>query len=282
MEIPVNLSEQPLWFSSRGGVPLYGVFHRAQTDDEAAAVVLFCHSLGLDHLVSWRMEVLAARAIAAHGYPAFSYHARGHGDSAGSFADVTFETLVTDALEAAEQARQLSGASRIVWIAIRFGALVASTAMRRRDDAAGLALWEPVHRGADHFRALMRRLLFFEVANGRRPALTVDGMIERLGREGEIPLAAEWLHERLYRSAIAADLTRNLDGWHGPTMLAQVQKRELLSTDNTALLESLERMGARVTPIAVVEQPTWENPAEPWWTSARLVEETKGWLDGVA
>jgi len=280
--LALDLSEQPLWFDSHGDVPLYGVFHRAHNRPRARTVALFCHSLGLDHLVTWRMEVLAARALAARGYPAFSYHARGHGDSAGSFADVTFQTLVEDALAASEQARRMAGASEIRWIATRFGALVATAALRRRTDTAGLALWEPVHRGVDHFHALMRRRLFFEVANRYRPSLTVDEMVSQLAREGELPLAAEWLHDRLYRSTLTADLARSMEDWRGPTMLAQVQKRQAWSNDNAALLAALRDAGAPVTAVAIVEQPTWENPAEPWWTSPRLGEETIGWLDGMA
>jgi len=39
---------------------------------------------------------------------------------------VTFEGLVEDALAAAEYARRVSGASEVVWVAVRFGALVAA------------------------------------------------------------------------------------------------------------------------------------------------------------
>ena len=281
-ELLRHLFELPHWFEAHDGLPLYAVFHPARSAGNSPSVVLFCHSLGLDHLVTWRMDVLAARAIAAGGRPAFSYHARGHGDSAGSFADLTFDSLVEDALDAAGRARELSGAARIVWVATRFGALVAAAAMRRRTDSAGLVLWEPVHRARDYFHGLMRRRLFFEVANGRRPALNVEQMIQRLGGGRELPLAAEWLHEPLYRTALDADLARALDGWNGPTLLAQVQKRESLSPDNAALLGALLRAGASAETVEIVEQPTWENPAEPWWTSPRLIAETNAWLGRMA
>ncbi|SRR5579875_1504519 len=274
--------EQPLWFEGPTRTPLYGVFYRAKDRVRRELVGIFCHSIGLDQLVTSRIEVLAARALAARGFSSFSYHARGHGDSAGNFADVTFDSLVEDALSAAEQARRLAEGSGIVWIGTRFGGLIAAAAMGQRQDTAGLALWEPVHRGADYFRALMRRRLFLEVANERRPNATVANMVERLARDGEIPLIAEWLHRPLYQSAMNVDLAENLKQWRGPTMLAQIQSRKTWSADNAALIESLRNAGALVAAVTIVDQPSWENPSEPWWTSPQLIEKTVEWFHGMA
>ena len=85
---PRTTAEVPFFFESADR-PLYGVFHPAAIDRAGAPVVVHCHSLGVEQLTYYRNDVLAARAAATLGFPVLRYHARGHGDSAGDFADVT-------------------------------------------------------------------------------------------------------------------------------------------------------------------------------------------------
>src|ERR1700723_2670478 len=161
-------SRQPLeeqgWFEARGffesdGRPLYGVTYRAERP--GAPLVLFCNSFSENHCEG-RAEAIAARIVAANGYSAFVYHPRAHGDSAGNLEDVTFEDLIDDAVSAATYARSRTGASRIVWVGIRFGALVAAHAIRRDADSAGLALWEPALSARDYLLKSMRHVIYHQ------------------------------------------------------------------------------------------------------------------------
>ena len=271
-------SDQRLFFCS-ANQRLYGAFHPAERPGNKPLVV-FCNSFGAGHFVTVRMEALAARMVARRGYPAFRYHPRGHGDSTGNFSDVTFEGLVEDALSAAEYARRVSGAAEVVWVAVRFGALVAAEAIRRRDYTAALALWEPVHRARDYFRSLLRRVLFHETANGRRPDVTVDELLLRLEREECVALPGSWLHHAIYRSAIDSDLAGSLESWRGPSFLAQIQRRPQLSSDNAALVASLERCGSKLAFASIADQPDWDG-IDSRWNSDALLGETAGWLDGL-
>lgn len=132
-------TEERRYFESDGR-PLYGVTYRAERP--SPTLVLFCNSFSENHCEG-RAEAIAARILAANGYSAFLYHPRAHGDSAGDSQDVTFEGLIDDAVNAATYARSRSGASQIVWVGIRFGALVAAHAIRRIADSTAFALWEP-------------------------------------------------------------------------------------------------------------------------------------------
>src|SRR5262249_38068900 len=146
-------------------------------------VVVHVHGLGVEQITLYRQEVLAARAVAARGIPVLRFHARGHGDSAGSSADVTLETLVEDAQAAADAARERTGRGRVAWLGVRMGAIVAALAggpRSGRTDAAGFALWEPVATPADFFRMQLRTLLFSQVAGGKKPDATVDQLLTRL------------------------------------------------------------------------------------------------------
>src|SRR6516225_2479097 len=97
--------ELPLFFASASGA-LYGVFYAPDVGGRQDRVLVFCHSLGIEHMVTQRMEVLGARAAAKAGFTAFRYNSRAHGDSAGDPKDITFTDLVDDACAAADQARE--------------------------------------------------------------------------------------------------------------------------------------------------------------------------------
>ena len=122
-------AETPLFFECAGR-PLYAVHYPARTARPGAPLLVVCHSLGVEQLTVYRSEVQAARAAAEAGVPAFHHHARGHGDSAGDFADVTFEGLVEDALGAAREGLERSPARGVAWLGVRFGALVAALEAR--------------------------------------------------------------------------------------------------------------------------------------------------------
>ena len=117
--------------------------------------------------------------------------------------DVTFEDLIDDAVNAATYARARSGASQIVWVGIRFGALVAAHAIRRIADSTALALWEPALSARDYLLKSMRHVIYYELSLGERPSLTVDQMSERLKREGKISLLGFDLYRKFFESADA-------------------------------------------------------------------------------
>lgn len=274
-------SETPLFFTSADR-PLYAVHHAPRVSRHDAPVLVHCHSLGVEQLTVYRAEVLLARAAAERGFPVFRWHARGHGDSAGDFADVTLERLTEDALAAAAEARRHSGATRVAWLGVRFGALAAARAALQTPGSAALALWEPVHRGLDYFRAHLRGWLFSEVAAGRRPGVTADELLERVLRDGSVDVHGYALHRAIVESARSEVLATRLDTWKAPTLVAQIQARPRLSPANEALASALRQRGAAVTTVAVAEEPGWQFIANPAWESAPLVRQTVEWLDALA
>jgi pimeloyl-ACP methyl ester carboxylesterase len=280
-EASVAPPEAPLFFTS-GDRPIYGVYHAPRSARLDAPALVHCHSLGVEQLTIYRAEVLLARAAAAAGFPVFRWHARGHGDSAGDFADVTLDGMAEDALAAATEARARSGASRIVWLGVRFGALVAARVALRAPGSAGLALWEPVHSGHDYIRAHLRGWLFSEVAAGRRPGVTADEQLERVLAEGKVDVHGYELHRAIVESARGEALARRLETWKGPTLIAQIQARPRLSPANEGLASALRQSGAAVTTMAVAEEPGWQFISNPAWESAALVRQTVEWLDALA
>jgi len=270
-------SETPRFFES-GGRPLYGVYYAPRATRPGAPVVVHSHSLGIEQLTNYRNEVKLARAAAARGIPTLRYHARGHGDSAGDFAEVTLSTMVEDAMAAADHARRVSGSERVVWLGVRFGAIVAAHAVRRRDDTAAVALWEPVGRAKDYFRSQLRTMLLSQVAAGRRPDETVDGLLAAVGRDGRVDVHGYYLHRSLLDSACEEDSSLALAAWTGPTLLVQIQARRSLTPAHEALARG---RGATLRTERITEEPGWHFVSNPPWQSQQLVDLTVEWLDGL-
>jgi pimeloyl-ACP methyl ester carboxylesterase len=275
------VAEIPEFFDSAER-PVYGVTYMPDSPREGAPVVVHCHSLGVEQLTSYRSEVITARATAARGIPTFRFHSRGHGDSGGDFAAVTLEGMVEDALAAADRARERTRAEGVVFLGVRFGAMVAARAAARRQDVAGIALWEPVKRGEDYFRGMLRTLLLSQLASGRRPDATVDTMMSTVEREGRLDVHGYYLHEAIVRSARAATLEESFVGFRAPVLLVQIQARPALTRAHLALAEGLAAAGASVTTDVVAEEPGWNFVSNPAWRSADLTRITTEWLDALA
>lgn len=266
------------------GTPVYAVFHAAAPGRPGAPVIVHVHGLGVEQLTLYRQEVLAARAAAARGFPVLRYHARGHGDSGGSSADVTLASLVADARAAADEARRRSGRERVIWLGVRLGALVAAEAggpRSGRGDAAAFLFWEPVASPPDFFRQQLRTLLYSRVAGGLKPDATVDQLLARLEAEGSLDVLGYTLRRSLVQSLADASLARALAGGRARVMLAQVEARARLAPSHARLVEALQADGAEVTTALVQEEPGYQLMSNPAWESDALTRVTVEWLDAL-
>jgi len=273
------------FFLTVAGIPVYAVFHAAVPGRERAPVVVHVHGLGVEQITLYRQEVLAARAAAARGFPVLRFHARGHGDSGGSSADVTLDSLVTDARAAADEARRLSGGSRIVRLGVRMGALVAGLAGgvgSGRDDADAFFFWEPIEKPADFFRQQLRTLLFSQVAGGQKPEATVDQLLARLESEGSLDILGYTLQRSLVQSLGTASLAPTLTGGRARVRLAQVQARAKLAPAHAQLVEALAAAGTDAQSALVQEEPGYQLMSNPAWQSDALLRVTLEWLDALA
>jgi pimeloyl-ACP methyl ester carboxylesterase len=273
--------ETPFFFES-GDRPCYAVLHAAAAARPDAPVVVHVHSLGVEQLSLYRQEVLTARAAAAAGFAVMRHHARGHGDSAGDFAAVTCESLVADARAAAAAARRRTGATRVVWLGVRFGAAIAALAAQGRDDTAGFILWEPVHRATTHFRDQLRFLLFSNIAGGIRPDATPEQLIARAREGGVVDVSGYQLHAPILASVETLTLAEALAPHAVPVAVAQIQQRAKLAPATAQLLEGLAARGRRTFSGLVHEEPGYQHISNPAWECPALTALTREWLDAMA
>lgn len=259
------------------------MFHAAAPGFSDAPVVVHVHGLGVEQITLYRQETLAARATAAMGYPAMRFHSRGCGDSAGDAMSVTLETLVEDARAAADEAKRRSGASRVIWLGVRFGAVVAALAAGGRTDTAGFVFWEPVAKAMDQFRGQLRGMLFSSVAGGKKPDSTVEQLFERIDREGGVDVHGYVLYRELVESCRAADLATALAaaGNH-PVWALQIQQRGRLAPAHTQLLEALAARGVKTGSACIAEEPGYQLMSNPSWQSDAVTRATLEAIRAVA
>jgi hypothetical protein len=159
---------------------------------------------------------------------------------------------------------------------------VAARAIARRNDAVALALWEPVHRGSDYFRGLLRAMLFSQVAAGLKPDRNVDQLLAEVEASGAVDVHGYYLHRAVVHSARDATLDDPLASWSGPTLLAQLQGRGRLSADSEALLARLRERGVAAQAFLHRQDIAWHYTQNPAWECPALVDATREWIDALA
>jgi dienelactone hydrolase len=137
----------------------FGWLHSSQASVASDVAVLLCPGLNRDALDAHYPLRLLADEFAAAGYATMRFDYPGTGDSC-DLADVDGEPAEywaawqQSVAAAADWLRSSTGARRLVFCGLRFGALLATLAAEQRDDAAGLILLAPVLRGRSYLRQL--------------------------------------------------------------------------------------------------------------------------------
>jgi hypothetical protein len=178
----------------------------------------------------------------------------------------------------------LSGSDKIVWIGLRFGALVAAAAAQRFSSSVGLGLWEPIHEGRDYFVELIRGLLFSATARGLKPPVgSTNEMLATLERDGSADVLGSEIHAKFYRGVRSVSLAQLLKTWNRQTFVAQVQPRVRFTPKSSTLIADLEARGVATRTLMIREEPGWQFPMwrQPW-VSEELLSHTGAWLDAVA
>jgi amino acid adenylation domain-containing protein len=134
---------------------LYGVLHH-QGDAEADMAALLCGAVGQEAVRSRFVLKQLARTLARQGVPTLSFDYFGCGDSLGESSEASATRWQEDIVDAAEELRQRTRATRVVALGVRLGALLLCRAASQIA-AARLVLWDPVRNGADHFAELRRQ-----------------------------------------------------------------------------------------------------------------------------
>ncbi|WP_298235080.1 hydrolase 2, exosortase A system-associated [uncultured Azohydromonas sp.] len=145
--------------------------HHRAAGGRPRARVLYLHPLAEEMNRSRRMAALQARALAGAGFEVLQIDLHGCGDSAGDFADASWQGWTADALQACEWLRAQPGAAPLWLWGLRAGALLAVEAAHALPVSCNLLLWQPPASGAAVLQQFLRLRLAEGLAQGQAGAL---------------------------------------------------------------------------------------------------------------
>jgi hypothetical protein len=257
------------------------VFEVTYLPAETRVGAVICCPVLVEHLTNYRHEVLLARSLAARGISVQRFHYRGTGHSGGEDAELSLDSMVEDALGAAERLQARTPIERLVFVGTRLGAVVAGLAARAHAGSP-LVFWEPVVDGARYLRELIRARLVRELKDARYAESGTGAWKEELDGRGWVDILGYALHARLHASVLGSRLDVIVNGRVAPVLLVQFSRQGTLRPDLSRLREGLSQTGSPVDVRYIREEPAWFFPGSPLRSATGLVKMTTDWFVGLA
>lgn len=109
--------------------------------------------------------------MAEAGFDVLQVDLLGCGDSAGDFADATWQAWQNDLVDAYHWLRQRSQAPLTLW-GLRAGCLLAAITAPKLPEQANFIFWQPIISGKQHWQQFMRLKMAAELASGQAKGVT--------------------------------------------------------------------------------------------------------------
>lgn len=237
------------------GSPLFTVLHAPSGSDRG---LLVCSPIYAEFLQNYGREVRLSRRLADAGVASARLHYRGSGDSGGHAADTTFESMVRDALDVADELRARAGIGHLDVLGTRIGGHVAAAVAARLDDAR-LIVWEPVPEVSRYFDEVLRARRMVGVVSSDDAGSDAASMIGQILDAGSLDVLGYDVHKAMYSSLLDLDIASLLD---------EVPPRDVLlvQTSRTGTIKGpvsrlADRLGAHGHRVTIESVP----PGEGWW-----------------
>lgn len=268
-------------FLDRPDGALFVVLHRPDGSPPRGCLTV-CGSLFAEQHTDYRREVRLARLLASAGVAVARFHYRGSGNSAA--ASPSLDAFARDALDVTQAACAATSASRVAFLGVGVGSLVATRALSAYPQAP-LVLWKPVLDGAGFFRDFFRaRLIAATRAGGALPGPTSE-LVAKLASDGYADVMGFRVAASLHDSVTAARLAETIE---------PLRRRILIQPFRGSRAGGVERLAdawraagshVDVQPVKLADDP-WFIPDEAAVTAAilateeRLMADTRDWLLG--
>lgn len=192
------------FFLPVNGGRLFCLLHRPDEKSAIKGAALYVHPFAEEMNKSRRMAALQAKAMASAGYVVLQVDLLGCGDSAGDFADVTWESWIENLVEAGSWLREQTGV-QVCWWGLRTGGLLASKAAARVGQPCRLLLWQPVILGKQYLQQFLRLKIAGELLEGGAKG-AMNRLKEQLAEGGSVEIAGYELTSSLARGLESAEL----------------------------------------------------------------------------
>lgn len=216
---------------------------------------VICHSFGLEHIHLGRQEVLAARALAAAGFPVLRFHGQGYGDSERGGEVIGLTSHLAEATDAVRLMRERLGVNQVGTVGGRFGGAVAALVADRMDLPA-MALWEPSVQGSRFMRDLLRRELLSKLAAGEDAggASEMQRLRQDLAARGWADIRGFRLSREAHDEVSQVDLIAQIERFSGAALVLALTRTGRVDPSLAKLAQHLESLGARTSLEPVQDQ----------------------------
>jgi hypothetical protein len=217
-----------------------------------------CPTIGFEHGNLRRMEAIVARRLSAAGFPVL----RIRPDTSPLHGEVALPLRITEVEEAVE----LLGGS-VGLIGVLFGGTVGALVAERLG-ATALALIEPVTRGRQYARELVRReavakLMGPEEGDGAGP-------MRQLSTTGHVYIRGLKLTHEAFEAISRVNLATDLHTFDGRSLLIGISPSGVPSPALRKLQEHLEGLGGDVT-VETIEDPLYAPLGDYYYRDAGLL-----------
>jgi pimeloyl-ACP methyl ester carboxylesterase len=250
---------------------------------------VICHSFGVEQSNLHPLEVAAARALGAAGYPVLRVHARGYGESLAPIEEVGLESHVADAAEACSLLVSATDVPAIGLLGARFGGAVAALAADRIG-ARAVIMWDPAVSGSAYLNSVVRAGLVIELAGLGRASGASTNPAEILATDGVLDVQGFPVTRRAFEEISLLSLASRLERFRGNALVVQVSRGGRTNPGLERLVGRLRELGGDVTFDVVTDPeasrfglprylPTGEGDKDDRQgpLSANLIERTMAW-----
>src|SRR5688572_15282250 len=240
--------------------------------DSRALAWAICPTIGPEQGNLRRLEALVARRLAGSGFEV----ARIRPDVHPLHGEISLPTRLAELEETVELLRG-RGAGSVGLLGTLFGGTVAAL-LAERIEIAALALVEPVVRGRQYARGLLRReAVATLMAEDEGDA---EGPKRELAATGRVSIRGLQLTQEAYDTIAAVDLTGELRTFAGSSLLLGISPSGETPPGLGKLRDRLAELGGDVT-VAGIADPLYAPLGEYYYRDAGLLRlDTRLELDG--
>jgi pimeloyl-ACP methyl ester carboxylesterase len=231
---------------------MYVVLHRSTKP--SGTTLVFCPPFDDEMIDTYARFARWSKQLATRGISVLRYHPLGTGESDGTRADITLDSLVRDAATAQGLARQQIKDRRVGYFGLRFGATVSILAAAVHP-ADFLVLWCPVTNLRSYFRELLRSQITASALQGAHRR-TTQQMMADLEAGKSVDVVGYELFPDLYRQMTGMQALPDTPPARKVLWLA----RPIDEAVARPIVERWKARGSQVDLQVIPETVFWENP----------------------
>ena len=224
---------------------------------------VICPSIGPEHGNLRRLEALLARTLAAGGFTTM----RIRPDADPVHVEIDAGRRVAELDAAVELLRAESGVETVGLAGALFGATLAALAAERHG-AAALALVQPVTRGRQYARELLRREAVAQLM--AEEGAVPEGATHELETTGHVSIRGLELSREAFEAISAVKLVEDVRAFRGRALLVDITPGGGVSPGVRKLADRLGELGGRAT-VEPVQDPLHAPLGEYYYRDAGLL-----------